>query len=566
MEHRLNSGNSKKSVNEDGFNKIQLINDSKLLPVGEVSKIINIGDQFNVERQNCPYYRITGTINPLFTNVLFNTTGDNSWASLNSNKFRDVTFPPNGLTLDDEEDLTYSESIDKYLDNNNSWYGFKDPDSEKESICTWVDMEPNRTLFDLASNNKNWELIVTYPALQPYLTTTPMLAGGIQIILSETIIIGGRDMTLFNTPIKHGLAIGDTVDLRNFNNHNNETIDDSKHKVVKLGEKNGDNSEYYFSVDIPNPFTIIEGSSRMARIYNGKPSVYYYRKFERIKTKTGQMKSDDYEIFPLAFSQTIFEDKINQFVINEDIDVSGLVDNLNRPLTEVFITLIKTNSDEVFTNVKSGINIPHNLNVEGKILIPDIRRVSSSPDTHKEIDANVLIDDPSFIGDIVEYNELEQKETVLSDIYHTFNTINRETEGNPISNIDFNNTNLNLGIRREGYIYKPHHKIKIREFSSYIEQGTINTLNVPNYRTDLKDGRLIWRDLLDIGFNDMHIETIDYPFLNNSHYIHTNISLPLKRQDPFNLYKLQYTNSPGSDISGDLMDDNNLIKNQDDVC
>jgi len=564
MKHRLNSSSSQKSVNKDGFNKIQLNSSEKLLPVGEISKIINAGEQFNAERQDSPYYRITGNINPLFTNILFNTTGDNSWASFNEVKFRDITFPSDG-TLNSKEDLTYIESIDKYLDNNNSWYGFQDPDAQKESVCTWVDMEPNRTLFDLSSKDKNWELIITYPAPEPYLVTTPMINRGIQIISSEEIIIGGRDMTLFSTPIKHGLSIGDTVKLKNFNNSSDESIDDLTMKVMKLGEKNGDNSEYYFSVDIVTPLMINDGESRMARIYNGEESIYYYRKFKKIKTKVGVMEDDDYEIFPLAFSQTIFEDKVNQFVINEDIDVSDLTDNLGRPISEIYVTLVKTSSDGVFTNIKSGVEIPYNLNVEGKNTIPDIRRVSSKSGSTSPLDYDVKITDTSFYGDIVERNVIEQKEKVLSDVYHTFNTINRETQGNPIEDVDFNETSLDLGIRNEGYIYKAHHKIKIREYSSYIEQGTVDTINLPSYASDLGDGRFIWRDLLDIGFNDMNEETLDYPFLNGTHYLHTNISLPLKRQDPFNLYELQYTDSP-PDISGKRMDNKTEIKTQEDVC
>jgi hypothetical protein len=283
------------------------------------------------------------------------------------------------------------------------------------------------------------------------------------------------------------------------------------------------------------------------------------------------MEVDDYEIFPLAFSQTIFEDKVNQFVINEDIDISDLVDNLGRPLSEIYISLIKTSSNNTFTKIKSGLNIPHNTNVDGKISISDIRRITNDSTSHEPLrnvisgDDSVDISDTSFYGDIVEYNELEQREKILSEVYHRFNTINRESQGNSLSNVDFNGTNLDLGIRNEGYIYKPHHKIKIREFSAYIEQGTSETLNKPDYAKSLNDGRYIWRDLLDIGFNDMNEEFLDYPFLNGNHYINSNIILPLKRQDPFNKYGLQYTNNP-ADLPGILMDESVIIKTQEDVC
>jgi hypothetical protein len=48
----------------------------------------------------------------------------------------------------------------------------------------------------------------------------------------------------------------------------------------------------------------------------------------------------------------------SQFVFNEDIDISELTDNLGRPLTELYLTTIKTDSDSLFSSVSSGIDTP----------------------------------------------------------------------------------------------------------------------------------------------------------------------------------------------------------------
>jgi hypothetical protein len=572
MKRRLNKESHQKAVNVDNFNKIQLESNSNILPVGDVSNTVNVADQFNKERQASSYYRITGAICPMFTNVLFNSKGvTSSWFALNGDLFRDGTFPPNGVNIDEEEDLTYNESIARHLKERDGWYGYLDPDLSKDSICKWIDMEPNRELFNLSSVAKNWELVITYPIKEDVPTTDNMTRRGVQIISSEPIVIGGRNMTLFSTPIKHGLSTGDSVKLKNFENSSNENVADAIYKVVKVGKSNGDYPEYYFSVDIPT-IMVVTPTSRMARFYNGKESSYYYRKFGKIKTRTSEfMERDDYEIFPLAFSQSIFEDKVNQFVINEDIDVSNLTDNLDRPISEIYVTIIKTDSKvgdtPSFTNIKSGIDMPFNENITDTD-IPDIRRITDGGLSHKELpgESNITIQSNSFYGDIVEYNPLELREKVLGEVYHRFNTPNRVTAGEMIVNPNFvTGEDIDLGVRREGYIYKPHHKIKIREFSTYIEQGTKDTYNLPSYAIDLKDGRFIWRDLLDIGFNDMHEDFLDYPFLNGSHYLSLNMRFPLKRQDPFGLYGLQHTNPP-SDIPGVLMDDNIIVKNSEDVC
>jgi hypothetical protein len=561
--YRLNQAKSINSVNEDTKDKVFLKSNSNILPVGNINKIVNAGEQFNKERKNSSTYRITGNINPIFTNVLFNSTGDNSWKTFNTNEFRDRTFPANGLSIDDEEDYTFTESIDFHLKSDGGWYGYKNPDQTLGGLCTWIDMEPNRTLFNLSGPNKNWELIITYPfdSESDKYNATSITSQGLLLMNATSVTINDRAMTTFTTPVKHGLLQGESVRLSGIGSNN------GTYSVVRLGLANGDDKEYYFSVEISDNI-ILTSNSKMARIYNGVKSEYYFRKFKKIKVKSTQleMESDDYEIFPLAFAKTIYKDSVNHYVINEDIDISGLVDNLNRPLSEIYVTLIKTDSGGVFSNTMAGIDIPLLGGTDSNRGIPDIRRLTNDTSSNIALTNNVSIDDNIFYGDVAEYNTAELKEKILGDVNHRFNTYNRENGGDIAANSDFNNApQIDLGSRQEGYIYKPHHLIKIREFSSYIEQGVASTIDMPDYKVNMGDGRYLWRDLLDIGFNDIKEEFLDYPFLNGNHYINFNISLPLKRQDPFGYYGLQHTPTP-SDIQGDEIDDNKIIKRSQDVC
>ena len=97
----------------------------------------------------------------------------------------------------------------------------------------------------------------------------------------------------------------------------------------------------------------------MIRMFNGKDSEYYFRKFRKIKTVSSPIiEEDDYETYKLAFSENIFNDSITQFVFNEDIDVSDLTDNLGRPVSELYLTKIKTSSAGLFGGVSSGIETP----------------------------------------------------------------------------------------------------------------------------------------------------------------------------------------------------------------
>jgi hypothetical protein len=551
-------------MDEDTFDKINIESNSNPIPLGKTNKVINQGEQFNQEREDSKLYRFTGAFNTLFNNVLFNTTGSNSWQSFNQNIFRDITYPATEGGLS-EEDLTYKESVTKHLSEENGWFGFYDPNPANAELCTWIDMEPRRELFSMIPQNsvKNWEVTVTYPTLFNGLAgdlNHPIVNGGLLLIDAVVTIIGERSMVTFATPVKHGLSQGNTIELSGLRSSDGgSTLSpfNGEYTVIRLGKDNGDDEEYYFSVDIGELVTI-NTLSRMSRIVSGRKSKYYARVFKKINTKGGNLiEDDDYEIYPLAFTQTIYEDKAHQYVFNEDIDITDLKDNLNRPLSEVYITVIKT-TNSVFTDIKSGIKMPLFTNAESNLGISDVNRITSDTLTsHIPIEDNVTISGDLFYGDIVEYNVMEAKETILGDVYHRFNTLNRES-GGAVGEID-------LGVRLEGYMYKPHHKIQIKEYSNYIEQGLYNTLDKPSYATPIGDGRYLWRDLLDIGLNDTQDTYLDYPFLNGSHYINTCISLPLLRQDPFGFYGLQWVNYP-ADTSGVLMEDNTIVKNTQDVC
>jgi hypothetical protein len=108
--------------------------------------------------------------------------------------------------------------------------------------------------------------------------------------------------------------------------------------------------------------------------------------------------------------------------------------------------------------------------------------------------------------------------------------------------------------------------VKIREFSNYIEEGDKYTVGIPDYAINLGDDRYLWRDLLEIGFNESSDKPLVYPFLNGSHYMYQNYFLNVKRQDPFGNWGLYYNKFPNDPI-GDKITDNFTIKSSGtDVC
>jgi hypothetical protein len=716
--HKLNTNKSQNSVNKDGYQPLSLNSDGKLLPYNDITRVINENEVFNNERQSSTKYRIVTSINSLLCNPLFNISGDNSWETFNTPLFRDRSYPPNGISLNEEEDLTFFESVDFHLKEKNGWFGYYNPKVNESNRFLFQDMKPGREELEIITkDDSNWDITYTYPAdkLNNELTTD-----GLDIISKKEVNVGGKKMVAIGIPYKHNLKLGDIARLKNIGL-------DGDYEVKRLGLDNGDLKSNYFCIDVDIE-QLTFNKPKFKKIVNGEECSYYFRVFKRLNNYKGEVLSDlDYDVYPVAFSKNVFGDPMIQVATKNDIDIDGLTDNLGRPLTEIYLTYIKK-SNKGFTDVSSGLLVNNVPGLENNKQIPDIKRIHNGVDkpfkSSDTLNDAVLFSDESYIGDLVEYNEQTLLETILSETHHRFNTINRETgkqiktvinksetsafdtnEGSaPIEEIveylnsvdlimgtnqmgssgfksyeaqdssrtkssrlrtidgddfgyegsgfeygpinlkyDKSNSNIcdesserrqysndpslssatqiftdrngynksepgyysdgvvvkywtgtrftsssncsgnvnngnndsgsdsgtytetfDLGARQEGYYYKPFHKIKIREFSNYVEFGDEKTVGVPSYATETKNGKLVWRDILDIGINNED-GGLDYPFLNGVHHLYIDNILSLKRQDPFSKIGLRAVGDIG-DVKGIELSEKHKIKRTGDVC
>lgn len=563
FKQRLGKTSSVQSINTNIKTNINFVSEYKELPYNEISELVNAYDVFSDERSASDKYRLFGTIRLVASNSLPDITGQDSLSILDSTNFRNFDPFENIQDVTDVEDYTFKESYAKYFKEIDGWYSYVNPSLTAVSKCSKIDFSPKRTSFEIVNTNKNWHFCITYPYAND--TGHTLVNGGLLVVDTETAIIASVQKTLLITAVKHNLVAGDKVRITG-------TPYSGDYSVRRVGRDNGQLRDYAFVIDLL-PASIIVGSTievRIKKVYFGEESIYYFRKFSAIT------EVDDYELYNLAYSINIYGDKISQIVFNGgsgdsiDLHIGQLKDNLGRPLSELYLTTIKGKSynNGEFSVIKSGIDIPFIGGVENFLNVPDIRRIhnvsSYSVETHTPIENNIQHTDTVFYGDIVEYNRLYLKEIVLGEINYRFNTNNRDSVG--IVNLP-NTGSLQMGPRPEGYMYKPHQRIKIREFSTYIENGDSSTDNIPDYATQISAGKYIWRDLLSLGFNDGSADSaLDYPFINGSHYIHTNIFLNVRRQDPFNQYGLYYSTFP-RDPYGDRLDTNNIQENSGDyVC
>jgi hypothetical protein len=276
-----------------------------------------------------------------------------------------------------------------------------------------------------------------------------------------------------------------------------------------------------------------------------------------------------------------------------------MVDHNNRPLSEIYLTVLKRNagckewyededygSDSVevshcFGKVTSGIdfcgidNEPFDYNIHylHNIEAPTIGKtpailntLSAWGDTllfgkPKVIEDDININNDEFYGDIVEYNPLTAEETVIANIYHRFNTAQREIFNknfrdilhDEIVNDDYdvangvgggfvcktyysNNVknplddkgkseNLMYGnIFPEGYFYNPHTKIQLRENDYIAMSSAAKNINYKKILINNFNTYLLVKENGDIEVYNTKIEAQanqgdnDVIIPNNSYY------------------------------------------------
>ncbi len=579
-----------KSVLSSNKNAQMDINiESKNRPISEniMSETISQNTQFELERSESNIYRFYGNIKSLVSNVLFNDNlkiYQRDEKDDEGNIIEDRQGNPVKITNSEKTDANQVIEVD-------GWFGYFDDDAEtaqeyvrdannyndnKSSLCELIHFSPgpNRLRFDDSDGQQNYMLKITYPHETQDIelvnnTSGVSLKDGINIIGVEERVMNERSYSSFRCVINHGLKKGDIVTLYKSGNLSGE-----EYMVAELGDQTNNQRDRYFVLDIPvkeSSKQINKETSTFKRTRDGVTSNYYVRKFKSITTGFR-----DYDLFPASFAESYFGDEEVAYNFTTDIDVSGLKDNLGRPLSELFLTIVKVVTDTDISNdfkdqywkdlTKNNTNIPSSLEgrfwtkIKGGFLTENdtsvnynVRSISSDggtyPQTHfGSVDNGIDESDNEFIGDISEYNSIELSERILEPIYHRVNTIYREYRKDIVNLKTTNDGGFEVDDLREGYIYRPHYRIKIREFSSYIETGDESqVIGIPDYATidyqyEDKNGDNVnvykWRDLLDVGFYDETGRGLDYPFKSGAHYMYLDLRFFLQRQDPpFRVYE-----------------------------
>ena len=527
---------------------------------------INLQQIYDDERQASTTFRPIGKLSLLFNNVYMGTT--------NYYPYKSSLYYENEKTLaykvcKNNETVSYSGFPQYYefdfvrIDNNISGYTTSDSGNTKH-----IDF------VNKSASTYNWSIYISYVYDNLYnkrmsyfdeignVGITWVVSDGIPFVLSQ-----GSDQSQtvisFRCPVAHGLSVGEYVKL-SFDYDGIETF-----QVYSLGDPYYGTDEYVFNIyNVGFTGTTFYNNrtgtfKRIIDISNsGETMSEYYVRQHKILTDDDSIvlgKSGfEQQIFKVdrkIVSANITPNKQSRIAIkngstvytssfNEDIDISTIIDNHKRPISELFYSIIwkgyfgwsfgLPKPGGGFHGLKQGWGF-NTYPLNGNPSAPNTWWRNSNPDANTNFSMGTYttslglagkpftyVNSPAkgdvFDGDYCEWNNFDQQERVLSDMYHKFRF-------NPYYfNIGTSPNSNPFGDNCKGYYYKPLYPITIRAYSDYVEEGTDNVVGIPDYAYYSQNNKKFrWRDLYPYGYVDNDNIGVDYPFLNNAHYPYTDI-------------------------------------------
>lgn len=463
------------SSEQDVYLNKELIQTHSLMPISLFEKVVSNYDVYLQERLLNLKYRNYGNIKMIASNVLCNLDGVFGYEGVEEVRNYDV------------ELQSYQYDLEDILYQNDGWFYYINP----EESCNKFELEPQQHRFDL-TDKLNWKLFLTYSHatnLKPIKFNGINIVDGIAIMASGEMEIDGKMLTYFVCPITHNLTEGNAINIYNQNGFV------GKFTVYKLGLDDNTYKKNVFFIDQKVAFStdVLPEKYRFKKTINDKESLYYSRWYRKLTNL------NDYDIFKTSFAKNVFTDQDISFIFTETLDLTNIKDNLGRPVSELFLTIIKPRDQNFWGKTLCGLNtylsnIDYDFNMlfEGGLLNPI-----------EEIE-----DQDIFFGNIVEYNEQILLETELNFAVHIFNTKNR----------------LDNSLY-ESYYFKPHYKVDLLIPEDFISKSDgIN--EPPDYAKDY-NGLLAWRNLTP---------SPNIPFLNKHHYVYHNLNVFIRRQDPCKRY------------------------------
>jgi hypothetical protein len=543
--------------------RIGLDEEKSILRIDDRDIILDLSEQFKTERDECLRYKIYGKIKMIFRNLYLGTSPydylENKLALEGNGEDLDFSgYLPYDefafLRKDVFREITNDVSIDSLL----GFTGF--------SITTTGDTL-HQKITPITAPYHNWNIYLSH--VYSHTKTFPMkytLSGATKTEGSNLLTFTSGDGIPFRvsstvnlykltSPIKHGMSQGEYI-----------IINSTPYYISSVGDEYYDSQNYVLNLYKTQFLTgvtlnqLVIGK-RCTNINNitGSTSEYYVHK-HRILTST-----NDYILDKVGFESLIFEEERKLLFQNKNGDVdplvernrmesvlfdfkvpvtlTGITNNLNYTPTEVYVTTLFRNGNGYFNyppKVGYSFHI-HDYWIDDHFIGTGTTEsgMTSTPMIVSGITfytGNTLTKGDVVTGAFVEYDPVQMKERIISESFHKIISNQLVFDHDQSSNIEYPGSTSNNPI---GLYYQPHYRVKIRELSPYVETSDTNDiLFLPDNARFFPSEKLWkWRDVYDIGYVDVDGFGVDYPFMNNTHYIQNDINFYLRNEKAFTTKK-----------------------------
>ena len=458
----------------------------------------------------------------------------------------------------------------------------------------FVDMYPGREQFTFSPIynslfnriEHNWDIVLTYPCKNNY--DLDLICGkytkGNEVVTYNGLLlmkpvmqedINTNKVVRFETYTRHNLLEDDNFLLFIEVKTETGTYFTNFSNVFSVKELDNEDGEYVFTIsaaDFPSfvnigypdngkeEFLYYEDASiagedyvsifdnnnitfRLRKIVNGVPCVYYERKMKEIKyidSNEDKTVEESEEKYRLAFATTIYGDDCTQVTFKDTLDIKDLKDNLGRPLTELYVTVLKNckgydvmykteetavdfekykkvENSYCFTETSCGYifsEIPDYNEIENRKRYSDIHCLTSKDE--KSLFTREGDDDGCWCGDIVEFSPSSYNETVIADAGFRFNTYQRDNIEKDAKfkyhEIYYDDYSMNeqgfqveeieskVNSYREGYYYKAYYPVQIKE-STLIRQDSHIEMDLYSIRPIQIDKKIMLRVITNTRYS-----------------------------------------------------------------
>jgi hypothetical protein len=134
-------------------------------------------------------------------------------------------------------------------------------------------------------------------------------------------------------------------------------------------------------------------------------------------------------------------------------------------------------------------------------------------------------------GDLYFFNEDEYTFSLVQEQYYSIKNKIKDDLININKYSAYTKNIINNKVETQfEFKYRPFYNIDIKKFSNYTESIYISGISnniIPEYAIQ-NNTYYLWRDILDVGYieqDENNTNGVDYPFINQKHYLYNNINI-----------------------------------------